>query len=121
MLSKYSAAKVYDGEEGQEVAGKTGNNIPVLKTLRDSEDAAWRNVAGLEKMNHDAWVAGEELKQDWFYVYKAQARTGLRMQMQNFFNNFQKQNYGEGDLQALIAQATKSYNLLKPQDNLLKK
>ena len=108
-------------EEGQEVAGKTGNNIPVLKTLRDSEDAAWRNVAGLEKMNHDAWVAGEELKQDWFYVYKAQARTGLRLQMQNFFTNFQKQNYGEGDLQALITQATKNYNILKPQDSLLKK
>ena len=107
-------------EEGQEVAGKTGNNIPVLKSLRDSSEATWRKVAGLESMNHDAWVAGEELKQDWFYVYKAQARTGLRSQLQTFFTNFQKKNYNEGTLESLISQTTRDYNILNPGSSLLK-
>lgn len=108
-------------EEGQEVAGKTGNNIPVLKTLRDNPDAEWRKVAGLESMNHDAWVAGGELKQDWFYVYTAKARTGLRGQIQTFFNNFSKKNYNDGSLDKLIELTVRTYNTLEPQKSLLKK
>ena len=108
-------------EEGQEVAGKTGNNIPVLKTLRDKPDAQWRNVSGLESMNHDAWVAGGEMKQDWFYVYTAKARTGLRGQLQTFFNHYVRENYNEGSLDKLIETTVKTYNTLNPQKSLLKK
>ena len=47
--------------EGQNAYGETGNSVPVLKSLIDDEDAAWRNLdryginlpAGF---NHDAFV-----------------------------------------------------------------
>lgn len=112
-------------EEGQEVAGATGNNIPVLKSLYSAETnngktPAWRSVVGLEEMNQDAWVAGAELKQDWFNIYKAAARTGFRTQFQSFFANFQKSNYNNGSLADLISNVSNGYNVLKPTQNLLK-
>lgn len=111
-------------EEGQEVAGATGNNIPVMKKLYDKEanggvEPAWRKVEELQGMNHDAWVAGAELKQDWFNIYNARSRTGLRGFIQQFFNNFQKSNYMEGSLDALLDRTNKNYNSLSPTKNLL--
>ena len=92
-------------EEGQNVAGATGHNIPVLKSLRESGE--WTEVEGLENMNHFAWVAGGELKQDWYDFYTVESRTGFRNEMTIFFLNFVKSNYGSGDFAKLL-QATKT-------------
>lgn len=94
-------------KEGQEVAGASGSNIPVLKSLYDKnsnggKEPAWRQVASMQGMNHNAWVEGEELKQDWFNIYEATLRDGLKSKFESFFRSFQKQNYNEGSLSALI-------------------
>ncbi len=110
-------------KEGQEVAGATGSNIPVLKSLKDAqsnggETPAWRKVAGLEHMDQDAWLAGTELTQDWFNVYKANYRIKYRTTVQSFFMSFQRKNYNEGSLASLIQKTNDDYNAASPKDNL---
>ncbi|MBR2337128.1 MAG: carbohydrate ABC transporter substrate-binding protein [Clostridia bacterium] len=103
-------------EEGQQVGGASGSNIPVLKSLRDT--GAWRSVADLEGMNHDAWIAGGELKQDWFDIYTSNSRAGFRGAFASFFTNFSKENYGEGSLSALFARLQTDYSALNPTANV---
>lgn len=109
-------------EEGQEVAGATGSNIPVLKSLRettsDGKTPAWKTVEDLESMDQDAWLAGTELKQDWFNVYKSNYRIKFRNTIQTFFTSFQRSNYGSGSLTELINKTNESYNAAEPQKNL---
>ena len=111
--------------DGQEVAGATGNNIPVLKSLYDAEsnggvEPAWRTVTDLQGMNHDAWVAGEELAQEWYNVYDASKRYGFRLAIQAFFKKFVTQNYTDGSLSELIKLTNAAYNNYKPKDALRK-
>lgn len=97
--------------DGQEVAGATGSNIPVLKSLHGEDvNPKWKNVADLTEMNHSAWIAGGELKQDLFNIYEAGSRYGLRTRFQDFFLNFQKSNYGKGSLADLITYMESGYD-----------
>lgn len=104
-------------EEGQEVAGATGLNIPVLTSLY--EEGEWRNVESLGNMNHDAWVAGNELKQDTYNIFKADKRNQFRNIVNTFFGNLLKSNYNNGSLEKLIDATVKSYNLNAPTKELL--
>ncbi len=110
-------------EEGQEVAGETGLNIPVLKKLYSAETnggkmPAWRTVASLGSMNHDAWVAGGELRQGTYNIFKAEKRNAIRSVTKTFFVNMQRNNYNEGSLAGLISETIRSYNLQNPTANL---
>ena len=111
-------------KDGQEVAGATGNNIPVLKSLYSAETnggvtPAWRQIEGLEHMDQDAWVAGAELKQDWFNIYPAAYRIRFRNTIETFFRNFQRSDYGAGgSLDSLIAKTNSNYAATKPQSYL---
>ena len=105
-------------EEGQEVAGASGHNIPVLKSL--SEDGAWRHVNSLQGMNHDAWVAGGELRQDWFNIYEAEHRTKFRAKFAEFFTNYTMSSYGYGSLAELFKSFKHEYAGLDPQGGLRK-
>ena len=103
-------------EEGQEVAGESGSNIPVLKSLL--EDGAWRHVPELEGMNHDAWIAGGALKQDWYNIYNYEVREKFRNVYQVFFAQFVKENYGEGSLANLFTRVQQNHDNLQPKNNL---
>lgn len=110
-------------EEGQEVAGETGLNIPVLKKLysaetNDGKTPAWRSVESLGSMSHDAWVAGGELRQDTYNIFKAEKRNAIRSVIKTFFVNMQRINYNEGSLDGLISETVRSYNLQNPTANL---
>ena len=110
-------------EEGQEVAGETGLNIPVLKKLYSAEtnggvEPAWRKVESLGEMNHDAWVAGGELRQDTYNIFKAEKRNAIRSVTRVFFANLQRKNYNDGSLANLIKETVRSYNLQSPTSNL---
>ena len=110
-------------KEGQEIAGATGSNIPVMKSLYSAETnggetPAWRSVEGLEAMDQDAWVAGEEMKQEWFNVYKSNYRIKFRTTIQNFFMSFQRKDYGSSSLAALIAKTNDEYAAGNPTGNL---
>ena len=112
-------------EEGQEVAGATGLNIPVLKKLYSAEtnggkEPAWRTVESLGTMSHDAWVAGGELRQDTFNIFTSKKRNSFRNEIRSFFTNLQKTNYNEGSLQKLIEDTIRRYNLCDPSGNLRK-
>lgn len=100
-------------KDGQEVASATGSNIPVLKSLHDAGSAAkWKNVEGLNTMNHEAWIAGGELKQDWYTVYKSDYRYALSTKFRDFFLNYIKSDYGygKGSLTDMIATMESSYD-----------
>ena len=104
-------------EEGQEVAGATGNNVPILKSLKDT--GCWREVEGLAHMDHDAWIAGEELKQDWFNCYQATYRIQFRNTIEAFFRYYQTSDYGSGgSLDTLISKTNTNYAASKPQNYL---
>lgn len=110
-------------EEGQEVAGATGLNIPVLKKLYDTESnggkvPAWRSVESLSTMNHDAWVAGEELSQSTFNLFNAKSRKGFREIVSSFFIDLQKSNYNYESLNQLISEVVRKYNNNDPTNNL---
>ena len=102
--------------EGQEVAGESGSNIPVLKSLY--EDGAWRHVPELAGMNHEAWVAGGALKQDWYNIYNYEIREKFRNVYAIFFTQFAKENYGEGSLSALFTRVKQNHDNLQPKSNL---
>lgn len=106
-------------EDGQEAAGATGLNIPVLTSLY--EDGEWRKVESLGDMNHEAWVAGGELKQDTYNIFKADKRNKFRNVVNVFFGNLLKSNYNDGSLSKLITATEKSYNLNSPGNELLNK
>ena len=110
-------------EEGQEAAGATGLNIPVLKKLYDKEsnggkEPAWRKVASLGAMDNDAWVAGNELSQDTYNIFKADKRNAFRNVVRTFYTNLIKTNYNDGSLAELITKTEQSYSLQKPTSNL---
>lgn len=112
--------------DGQEVAGATGNNVPILKSLYSAETnggvtPAWREVEGLAHMDHDAWIAGGELVQDWFNCYKAANRISFRDTIQAFFRSFQTSDYASGgDLDALLSKTNNNYAAINPQSCLRK-
>ena len=103
-------------EEGQEIAGKTGLNIPVLKSLMNNGE--WRKVEALGSMHHDAWVAGGELRQDTYNIFTAKPRLSFRNSVRDFFVGLQKTDYGRGTLADLIASTERYYNVLNPSKNL---
>jgi ABC-type glycerol-3-phosphate transport system substrate-binding protein len=106
-------------EEGQEVAGKTGLNIPVLKSLYS--DGEWRKVEALGSMDHDAWVAGGELQQTTYNIFTAKKRMVMRNTFRAFFANFQMDNYQEGSLEELITKTEQDFKNQKPDSILLGK
>ncbi|MBQ7913057.1 MAG: hypothetical protein IJ308_04840 [Clostridia bacterium] len=111
-------------QEGQEAAGATGLNIPVLKSLYDAEsnggvEPAWRTVESLGDMDNDAWVAGKELKQDLFNIYKPKSRPQFRQVVKFFFIGLQKYSNDAGYLADLINTYTKEYKNENPKGNLL--
>ncbi len=55
--------------EGQEVLGETGSGVPVLKSLIDDKDSAWRNFISSD-LNHDAFTAFEERDLTMNYVHE---------------------------------------------------
>ena len=63
-------------EEGQQVAGETGLSVPVLKSLLDT--GTWREWNAEAKLNHDAFLAGDELIQDTYNSLKPSQRTRAR-------------------------------------------
>ena len=69
-------------------------------------------------MDQDAWVAGEEMKQEWFNVYKSNYRIKFRTTIQNFFMSFQRKDYGSSSLAALIAKTNDEYAAGNPTGNL---
>ena len=106
-------------EEGQEAAGATGLNIPVLKSLYNTGE--WRKVEALGSMDHDAWVAGEELQQTTFNIFIAEKRNMMRAVVKTFFANYQSSNYNDGSLAALITSVEKSFSNANPNACLLGK
>ena len=98
-------------------------NIPVLKKLYSAETnggkmPAWRMVKSLGSMSHDAWVAGGELRQDTYNIFKSEKRNAIRSVIKTFFVNMQRINYNEGSLDGLISETLRSYNLQNPTANL---
>lgn len=110
-------------EEGQEAAGATGLNIPVLKKLYSSEtnggvEPAWRKVEFLSGMSNDAWVAGGELGQNAYNVFVPAKRNTFRTILRTFFTNLQKTNYNDGSLDSLIENTLKNYRNQSPAASL---
>lgn len=70
-------------EEGQEIAGETGLSVPVLKSL--AANGKWRKAIG-EDLNHDAFMAGDELVLDTYNVFAPKVRNKLRPHVVNFFD-----------------------------------
>lgn len=55
-------------EEGQQVMGKTGSGVPVLKSLLNDSSAEWRNFISAD-LNHNAFVAHPERDLAMNYVH----------------------------------------------------
>ena len=69
-------------------------------------------------MNHDAWVAGGELRQDTYNIFKAEKRNAIRNITKMFFASLQAKNYNQGSLQVLIDDTIRNYNLQNPTNHL---
>lgn len=55
-------------EEGQQVMGKTGSGVPVLKSLLNDSSAEWRNFISAD-LNHNAFVVHPERDLAMNYVH----------------------------------------------------
>ncbi len=103
-------------EDGQEAAGKTGLSVPVLKSL--AKTGEWRKAIDAS-LNHDAWLAGEELRLTTYNIYKPNARAPLRDLMTAFMSNLEKQAEGKPEKrEKLISDYTNEFNK-KAEGNLL--
>lgn len=81
-------------EEGQELAGSTGLLQPILKSLE--EDGAWRSAVSKD-LNHDAFVAGNELRLTTYNTFDPVNRTKLRGLMIDFFQTLEDKTEGKND------------------------
>lgn len=82
-------------EEGQEVAGKTGLSIPVLKSLTDG--GTWSQWNAEYNMNHRAFLQGEELQQTTYNHLIPNKRTAVRTSISSFFSFLEKGDNGSED------------------------
>lgn len=82
-------------EEGQQVAGETGLSVPVLKSLL--ETGSWRNWNADAKLNHDAFLAGEELIQDTYHSLKPSQRTRARNLASAYFSYAETMEGGKAE------------------------
>lgn len=89
-------------EEGQQVAGKTGLSVPVLKSLAQSGE--WKKAIGGETLNHAAFLAGDELVLDTYNVFDAQLRNKLRPHVVSFFDNMSNKNNGKKENRGVFLQ-----------------
>lgn len=109
-------------EEGQEIAGATGNNIPILKSLytetKDGGTPAWRSISTFAGMDHDAWATGDDLVQNWYNIYKSNYRIKFRDTVATFFRKFKMKTYSKGSLTELIKETNDNYNAANPKGNL---
>lgn len=100
-------------EEGQEVAGETGLSVPVMKSLADS--GKWRSAIGTS-LNHDAFMAGDELILDTYNVFDPQKRNTLRPFIVSFFNamsNKANGNKADGSRKKFLTACVDQFNLAK--------
>lgn len=81
-------------EEGQELAGSTGLLQPILKSLE--ENGAWRSAVSKD-LNHDAFVAGNELRLTTYNTFDPVYRTKLRGLMTDFFQTLEDKTEGKND------------------------
>lgn len=84
-------------EEGQELGGEAGYIQPILKSL--SETGKWLTALD-PNMNHRAFAAGKELKQNVFNSYDPQCRDGLRSIFTTTFGALQNEATGAPDKMA---------------------
>lgn len=71
-------------EEGQEVAGETGLSIPVLKSLLDN--GTWTKCYAEQNMNHQAFLAGEDLQMQELNHLEPSKRIKARELINGFFS-----------------------------------
>ena len=95
-------------EEGQEVAGAFGTSVPILKSLE--KEGAWKEAMGTDK-NHDAWLAGEELRLTTYNRYATDIRTSLRANVGAIFSDLQNKTSGkESKFNATLTAQTQEFN-----------
>lgn len=95
-------------EEGQNVAGKTGLSVPVLKSL--AETGEWRKAVD-SSLHHEAWLAGNELRLTTYNIYQPNVRAELRELMSGFMTNLENQTYGRPENRdQLISDFAKDFN-----------
>lgn len=96
-------------EEGQQVAGKTGLGVPVLKSL--TETGTWCQWNAEQNMNHGAFLSGGELQQTTFNGMTPYKRTQARYTITGFFSFLEIGNNGEKESRdAKLADVTKAFN-----------
>lgn len=113
-------------EEGQNAYGTTGNSVPVLKSLIDDEDAAWRNLDryGIklsEDFNHDAFVYKYDTNSCTMVDFKsaipagavARVANSMATGVSNAIKNTTPQNYTTKIQSALDTQAKIMRNEIK--------
>lgn len=98
-------------EEGQQIAGKTGLSVPVLKSL--AANGEWRKAINKD-LNHDAFLAGEELRLTNYNVFAPNKRTALRAIVSNHFSKLQSRIEGASDRRdTLINDTISAFNTSK--------
>ncbi len=103
-------------EEGQDLAGESGANVPVLKSL--SETGKWLNY--LDKgLNHKAFVAGKELRLKIYNIYSP--KNSLRQTLRADMNSYMKQLLNQDcDVEENVSVYQSRFNEKVSEDVLLK-
>lgn len=73
-------------EEGQEILGKTGSGVPVLKSLLNSDTAEWKKFISTE-LNHDAFVKYPErdLAMNYVHGFKVEKQLSVYKELKDNF------------------------------------
>ncbi len=79
-------------EEGQQVAGATGLDIPILKSL--TETGSWRQWLSTE-LNHEAFLAGEEIGLTTYNSLTPKQRVSARSTASTFFGEIERLEGGK--------------------------
>lgn len=93
-------------EEGQQVAGETGLDIPVLKSL--TETGTWRQWLSPD-LNHDAFLAGEEIGLTTYNDLKPVNRVMARETASTFFSYIERIEGGKTENRQTKLEDLKTY------------
>ena len=73
-------------EEGQNIMGKSGSGVPILKSLLDNDNAEWKNFISAD-LNHEAFVKYPErdLAMNYVHGFKVEKQLSVYKELKDNF------------------------------------
>ena len=106
-------------KDGQQAFSKTGNAVPVLKSLATDEDAIWNTIPDIQaRFNHKAFIQFDERDtlKDYLNGVNVDLYAKIDSAMLNLLDNYMGWTVAAGDPDEVCAKVEKDINRILNSD-----